>query len=143
MCMERCPTPPSEAELLLTPAQSATDAPVLSGRLAVLRSGHHLADIAERLRGLEAVLIETEGAEAPSAEHLRRTRRDRLQAMDLILQELSGLSVLLVQLADFAVGSPDPAVDALVDGPRLQSLSQALRATGGAARSASPGIDLF
>jgi hypothetical protein len=116
---------------------------MLSGRLAVLRSGHHLADIAQRLRGLEAILIEAEGATAPSADHLRRTRRARLQAMDLILQELSGLSGLLVQLSDYASGAPDPSVDALVDGPRLQSLSQALRATGGAKRPSAPGIDLF
>lgn len=116
--------------------------PLLSGRLAVLRSGQHLADIAERLRVLEAILIEADGGHTPSADRLLRARRARLQAMDLILQELTALSALLVDLAEHACDAPNQVVDALVDVPRLQSLAHALRATEELERQRTPSAEI-
>lgn len=101
--------------------------PVLSGRLAVLRSGLHLAQIAQGLRDLEAVMIplDLSGGATPGQD--RCERRSRLQALDLMIQELTGLSDILVGAASHLSDSPDQTIDALVDMPRLQSLTRALR----------------
>lgn len=143
MCAESCASPGADDDLPPRAAQiEGADLPLLSGRLAVLRSGQHLADIAERLRDLEAILIEADGGQTPSADRLLRARRARLQAMDLILQELTALSALLVDLSEHACDSPNQVVDALVDLPRLQSLAQALRATEELERQRTPSAEI-
>ncbi|MDR7124920.1 hypothetical protein J2X53_001744 [Pseudorhodobacter sp. 4114] len=103
------------------------ETPVLSGRLAVLRSGLHLAQIAQGLRDLEADMIAVDLSGSATTRQKRWERRSRLQALDLMIQELTGLSDILVGVASHLSESPDQTIDALVDMPRLQSLSRALR----------------
>lgn len=100
---------------------------VLSGQLAVLRSGLHLAQIAQGLRDLEAVMIAVDLAGQSPEKQDRHVRRLRLQALDLMIQELTGLSDILIGMASHLSDRPDCTIDALVDMPRLQSLTRALR----------------
>ncbi|MFN4155264.1 MAG: hypothetical protein ACK4HF_11475 [Paracoccaceae bacterium] len=101
--------------------------PLLSGRLAVMRSGLHLARIAQGLRDLEAVMITTDLYRETAPGQDRCLRRSRLQALDLMIQELTGLSDILIGAAFHLSDAPDQTIDALVDMPRLQSLARALR----------------
>ena len=100
---------------------------ILSGRLAVLRSGLHLAQIAQGLRDLETVMISVDLPGEIQKGQDRCVRRLRLQALDLMIQELTGLSDVLIGAASHLSDSPDHTIDALVDMPRLQSLTRALR----------------
>lgn len=103
------------------------DSPALSGRLAVLRSGNKLLRIAQNLREVEAVMLGLGGQEGSAVADLTRSGRSRLQSLDLMIQELTGLSDILTGIASRLPDEPDPQIDVLVDLPRLQSLSQALR----------------
>ncbi|MFN7222682.1 MAG: hypothetical protein ACK4MS_01525 [Paracoccaceae bacterium] len=105
---------------------AATDQ-VLSGRLVVLRSGEHLALIASRLRDLEALMLGASRGSSMASETGGASTLARLQSLDLMIQELSGLSDILIGAASHLPDVPDDTVDALVDMPRLQSLSRALR----------------
>lgn len=98
----------------------------LSGRMAVLRSGKHLALIALRLRELEAVMLAASQNSGPVSETGTLSARARLQSLDLTIQELSGLSEILIGTASQLPEVPDQAIDALVDLPRLETLSRAL-----------------
>ncbi|MFN3844944.1 MAG: hypothetical protein ACK4RZ_03850 [Paracoccaceae bacterium] len=104
----------------------ATDQ-VLSGRLVILRGGEHLALIAIRLRDLEAVMLGASRVSVLASDSGTGSSRARLQSLDLMIQELSGLSDILIGTASHLPDVPDDTVDALVDLPRLQSLSRALR----------------
>lgn len=110
------------------PDDAAGDRPVLSGRSTVLRSGEHLGRIAQGLRDLETVMIALERSGSAERPQDRRARRSQLQALDLMIQELTGLSDILIGAASHLPDQPDRTIDALVDLPRLQSLSRALRA---------------
>ena len=103
----------------------------------VLRSGAHLSRIASRLRDLEAILIQSAQSPDGDSADARRDRRLRMQTLDLMIQELTGLSDILIGTASHLPDMPDATVDALVDMPRLQSLSQALREEQGVALSAA------
>ncbi|MCU0901827.1 MAG: hypothetical protein MUC82_15230 [Cypionkella sp.] len=109
----------------------------LSGQAVVLRSGAHLSRIASRLRDLEAILIQSAQSPDGDSADARRDRRLRMQTLDLMIQELTGLSDILIGTASHLPDMPDATVDALVDMPRLQSLSQALREEQGVALSAA------
>lgn len=108
-------------------AHAVGEGQVLSGRMAVLRSGEHLARIAQGLRDLETVLIARDHVGSAEPAQHRRARRTRLQALDLMIQELTGLSDILIGAASHLSDQPDGIIDALVELPRLQSLSRALR----------------
>lgn len=97
----------------------------LSGRVTVHRSGEHLARMAMRLRDLEAMILT--GPLKPQVDDGRGGPRARLQALDLMIQELVGLSEILIGTAKHLPDNPDQGLDALIDLPRLQTLSLALR----------------
>lgn len=105
----------------------AGEHPALSGRLAVLRSGKHLLRITQNLREVEALMLGTNRREGVALVDLNATNRSRLQSLDLMIQELTGLSDILIGIASRLPDDPDPQIDVLVDLPRLQSLTQALR----------------
>lgn len=117
-----------ETDLISVPDPAwPNDEPVLSGRLTVLRSGLHLAQIAQGLRDLETIMISVELSGETMSGQDRCMRRSRLQALDLMIQELMGLSDILIGAASHLSDAPDATIDALVDMPRLQSLTRALR----------------
>ena len=97
----------------------------LSCRRAIRHSGVHLAGLADRLRHLETIMIAV--AELQDEGGARVKRRSRMQALDLVIQELAALSDILIGAADQLSDTPNPVIDALIDLPRLQSLSLALR----------------
>ena len=97
---------------------------ILSASLTVMRSGLHLAQIAQGLRDLESLIVATSPRTVALPE---RDDSARLQALDLMIQELTGLSSILIGAASCVADGPDAKIDALIDGPRLQSLSYALR----------------
>ena len=105
----------------------AGENPTLSGRLAVLRSGRHLLRITQNLREVEALMLGTDRRAGPALADLNATNRSRLQSLDLMIQELTGLSDILIGMASRLPDDPDPQIDVLVDMPRLQSLTHALR----------------
>ncbi|MDO9637804.1 MAG: hypothetical protein Q7J44_04615 [Pseudotabrizicola sp.] len=103
------------------------ESPALSGRLAVLRSGKHLLRITQNLREVEAVMLGIDRQDGAALADLNSLSRSRLQSLDLMIQELTGLSDILIGLASRLPDDPDPHIDVLVELPRLQSLTQALR----------------
>ncbi|TGD66205.1 hypothetical protein EYC08_04790 [Tabrizicola sp. WMC-M-20] len=119
----------------------ASESSALSGRLAVLRSGKHLLRITETLRAIEAVMLCTDGIDGTIAADMKGTNRSRLQSLDLMIQELTGLSDILVGIASRLPDEPDQHIDVLVDLPRLQTLTHALRH--GQQLATTPQIVLF
>ena len=119
----------------------ASAQPILSGRLAVMRSGLHLAQIVLRLRDLERVVIALELRNEAGSREARGDRRSRLQALDLTIQELAGLSDILIGAASLLPDRPDARIDGMVELPRLQSLSRALRDRDGEA--SDPEVVIF
>jgi hypothetical protein len=101
--------------------------PDLSGHLLVLHSGQHLARIAARLREIESIILEAEPFPSTGLSDAQGLRRSRLQALDLVVQDLSGLSQILTSAAAGFSDVRDHVLDDIVDLPRLQSLSRALR----------------
>lgn len=118
-----------------------TSGPVLSGRLAVLRSGRHLSRITENLREIEGLILGTGWQDGTALGGLNGLSRARLQSLDLLIQELAGLSEILIRMAQRLPDDPDQQIDLLVDLPRLQSLTTALR--DGRRAEIPPQIELF
>lgn len=110
-----------------TPPPQAQPEVMLSGQLAIGRSGDHLARIAQTLRALERDLITVDPPAEVVSGVCQTLRRSRLQSLDLLIQELAGLSEILTNAAPYLPDLPDPHIDALVEGPRLQTLRCALR----------------
>lgn len=100
----------------------------VSGRSAVLYSGKHLARVAEELRAFEAAMIapgllcdHREADDQPLA------HRQRLQSLDRIIQELDGLSEILIGTASYLPDHPEEGLIELIERPRLKRLSLAVR----------------
>jgi len=108
-------------------SEETRESELLSARLTVARSGRHLALIAMRLRDVESLMVEAQRAAVQPDAESRRLRRSRLQTLDLLIQELAGLSDILVGVSEYLSDVPDKRLDIIVELPRLQSLSQALR----------------
>lgn len=100
----------------------------VSGRSAVLYSGKHLARVAQELRAFEVAMIapgllcdHREAADQPLA------HRQRLQSLDRIIQELDGLSEILIGTASHLPDHPEEGLIELIERPRLKRLSLAVR----------------
>lgn len=115
------------ADMTCQNLRCAEVSPALSCQLTIRRSGEHIAKIAQNLRDLERMMmgVAWQGDAAPQGSDA--LRRPGLQSLDLLIQELAGLSDILIGAASRLPDVPDSHVDALVDLPRLQSLSCALR----------------
>lgn len=101
--------------------------PALSGQLTIRRSGEHLAKITQSLREFERLLMNAERQDHAPPHDGDMCRRSQMQSLDVILQEIAGLSDILIGAAAHLPDLPDRSFDMLVDLPRLQSLSRALR----------------
>lgn len=116
-------------------------ATVLSGREAVMRSGQHLCTLVEVLRGLEPAFLASDPVGKPGTGERRSKERLRLQSLDRVIQELVGLSDILIGAAPYLSDLPVAEIDALIERPRLQSLANALRDQGKS--EAPPQVEIF
>ncbi|NEX45725.1 hypothetical protein [Pseudotabrizicola algicola] len=119
----------------------AANGSVLSARSTVLRSAEHLVHIAEGLRQIEGAIVARDQAQGNESKADQPSLRQRLQGLDLMMQELTGLSEILAAVAQRLPDQPDPELEPLLDLPRLESLSRVLRAA--APQDAAPAIVLF
>lgn len=121
----------SYSEPEVPPQSAAPVSATISPRLLVERSAARLADIARLTRVLEADCLMP----------LRDADRMKLQAFDLIIQQIEGLSAVLLASTSTLSAQTDPRLDRIVASLRLQVLADGL--AGRPAEKPNQDIDLF
>lgn len=105
----------------------------LSGRQLALRSGQQLARLGAQLQALERLYLSATTGLRPAD----------MQALDVLFQQIHGISIILSEAAAFLPDEADPRLERLLALPRLQLLADALLGQDIASVAEPSTIELF